>query len=53
MPVFARVLKQLGARQAMGFDNNGSAELYRPTTWVRTAYGYQRDLATATGLFYS
>jgi len=52
MPVFARMLKQLGARQAMGFDNNGSAEMYRPTTWVRTAYGYQRDLATATGLFY-
>jgi hypothetical protein len=52
MPAFARVLKQLGARQAMGFDNNGSAELYRPPSWVRTAYGYQRDLATATGLFY-
>jgi hypothetical protein len=52
MPLFARVLKQLGARQAMGFDNNGSAELYRPPSWVRTAYGYQRDLATATGLFY-
>jgi phosphodiester glycosidase len=53
MPVFARVLRQMGARQALGFDNNGSAELYRPGTPPITAVtGYERPLPTATTLDY-
>src|SRR5439155_10072285 len=30
MPVFARMLRQLGAANAMGFDNNGSTDMFRP-----------------------
>jgi hypothetical protein len=49
---FARVLRQLGAQQAIGFDNNGSAEMYRPGHRPYTAYGYERWLPTATALRY-
>ena len=49
---FARVLRQLGAQQAIGFDNNGSAEMYRPGHRPYTAYGYERWLPTATVLRY-
>jgi hypothetical protein len=53
MPVFARVLQQLGARQALGFDNNGSTELYQPGSAPITAVpGWERSLPTATTLFY-
>jgi hypothetical protein len=53
MPVFARVLKQLGAQQALGFDNNGSAELFRPGAEpITAARGYERPLPTATTLLY-
>ncbi len=49
---FARVLRQLGAQQAIGFDNNGSAEMYRPGSRPYTGYGYERWLPTATTLRY-
>jgi hypothetical protein len=49
---FARVLRQLGAQQAIGFDNNGSAEMYRPGHRPYTGYGYERWLPTATTLRY-
>jgi hypothetical protein len=49
---FARVLRQLGAEQAIGFDNNGSAEMYRPGHRPYTGYGYERWLPTATTLRY-
>jgi len=49
---FARVLRQLGAQQAIGFDSNGSAEMYRPGARPYTAYGYERWLPTATTLRY-
>jgi hypothetical protein len=52
MRSFARVLRQLGAQQAIGFDNNGSAEMYRPGHRPYTAYGYERWLPTATTLRY-
>jgi Phosphodiester glycosidase len=52
MPQFAGVLQQLGATNAMGFDNNNSAELWRPGHAPLTGYGYQRLLPTATTLSY-
>ena len=52
MLTFARVLRQLGAQQAIGFDSNGSAEMYRPGVRPYTAYGYERWLPTATTLRY-
>ena len=52
MLTFARVLRQLGAQQAIGFDSNGSAEMYRPGVRPYTAYGYERWLPTATTLKY-
>jgi phosphodiester glycosidase len=52
MPAFAKVLKQLGAKNAIGFDNNGSAELYRPGSRPVTGYGYERWLPSATTLSY-
>jgi hypothetical protein len=61
MPVFARVLKQLGAVNAMGFDNNGSTDLFRPLPndgscnfagWCATGYGWERSVPLATSLFY-
>jgi hypothetical protein len=52
MRSFAHVLRQLGAQQAIGFDNNGSAEMYRPGFRPHTAYGYERWLPSATTLRY-
>jgi hypothetical protein len=52
MLTFARVLRQMGAEQALGFDNNGSAEMYRPGHRPYTGYGYERWLPTATTLRY-
>jgi Phosphodiester glycosidase len=47
---WARMLVQMGARDAMGFDNNSSTELYRPGTTPITAYGYERYIPSATAL---
>jgi hypothetical protein len=52
MPQFAGVLRGLGATDAMGFDNNNSAELWRPGHQPITGYGYERLLPTATTLAY-
>jgi hypothetical protein len=52
MPQFAGVLRTLGASDAMGFDNNNSAELWRPGHRAITGYGYERLLPTATTLAY-
>lgn len=52
MPTWAKMLKQLGAKDAIGFDNNGSAELFHPKTAPIDAYGYERSLPTATTLTY-
>jgi hypothetical protein len=53
MPQFAGVLQNLGASQALGFDNNNSAELWRPGHTPITGYGYERLLPTATSLSYN
>jgi Phosphodiester glycosidase len=52
MPKFADVLAAMGATDAMGFDNNNSAELWRPGHRPITGYGYERLLPTATSLSY-
>jgi hypothetical protein len=52
MPKFADVLADMGATDAMGFDNNNSAELWRPGHRPITGYGYERLLPTATTLSY-
>jgi Phosphodiester glycosidase len=52
MPTWAKMLKQLGAKDAMGFDNNGSAEMFHPGAAPIDAYGYERSLPTATALTY-
>jgi hypothetical protein len=52
MPKFASVLADMGATAAMGFDNNNSAELWRPGHTPITGYGYERLLPTATTLSY-
>ena len=52
MPRFASVLADMGATDALGFDNNNSAELWRPGHRPITGYGYERLLPTATSLSY-
>jgi len=52
MPKFATVLAGMGATDAIGFDNNNSAELWRPGHRPITGYGYERLLPTATSLSY-
>jgi hypothetical protein len=52
MPKFAGVLADMGATNALGFDNNNSAELWRPGHRPITGYGYERLLPTATSLSY-
>jgi phosphodiester glycosidase len=52
MRKFADVLADMGATDAMGFDNNNSAELWRPGHRPITGYGYERLLPTATTLSY-
>jgi hypothetical protein len=49
---WAKMLVQMGARNAMGFDNNSSTELYRPGVAPVTAYGYERYIPSATFLSY-
>jgi hypothetical protein len=49
---WAKMLVQMGARDAMGFDNNSSTELYRPGVSPITAYGYERYIPSATVLSY-
>lgn len=49
---WAKMLVQMGARDAMGFDNNSSTELFRPGVRPLTAYGYERDIPSATYLAY-
>lgn len=51
-PTWAAMLRQMGARNAMGFDNNSSTELYRPGARPVTAYGYERSVALAVALSY-
>jgi hypothetical protein len=50
---FARMLAQMGATNAMGFDNNSSAELYRPGAKAVTAYGFERQIPVATYLTFN
>jgi len=50
---WAKMLVQMGARDAMGFDNNSSTELFRPGASPITAYGYERDIPSATYLAYN
>lgn len=52
MPTWAKMLKQLGAKDAMGFDNNGSAEMFHPGAAPIDGYGYERWLPSATALIY-
>ncbi len=49
---WAKMLVQMGAQSAMGFDNNSSTELYRPGVSPITAYGYERYIPSATFLSY-
>ena len=49
---WGRMLVQLGAKNAMGFDNNSSTELYRPGANPVTAYGFERSIVSATALTY-
>jgi Phosphodiester glycosidase len=50
---WSKMLVQLGARNAIGFDNNSSTELYVPGrgTWTFSP-GWQRPLTEATALTY-
>jgi hypothetical protein len=50
---WGKMLVQLGAVDAMGFDNNSSTELYVPGrgTWTFSP-GWQRDITEATALAY-
>ena len=50
---FSRMLVQMGATNAMGFDNNSSAELYRPGVTPVTAYGFEREIPAATYLTFN
>lgn len=49
---WARMLVQMGAKSAMGFDNNSSTELFRPGVSPVTAFGYERSIPSATYLSY-
>jgi Phosphodiester glycosidase len=50
---WGKMLVQLGAENAMGFDNNSSTELYAPGngTWTFSP-GWERPITEATALFY-
>jgi hypothetical protein len=50
---WGKMLVQLGARNAIGFDNNSSTELYVPGrgTWTFSP-GWQRQITEATALAY-
>jgi len=49
---WARMLTQMGAQNALGFDNNSSAELYRPGTAPLTAFDWERSIPSAVALSY-
>jgi hypothetical protein len=49
---WARMLTQMGAQSALGFDNNSSAELYRPGTGPLTAFDWERSIPSAVALSY-
>jgi hypothetical protein len=51
---WGKMLVQLGAENAMGFDNNSSTELYAPGqgTWSFSP-GWERPITEATALFYN
>jgi hypothetical protein len=51
---WGKMLVQLGAVNAMGFDNNSSTELYVPSTGTWTfSPGWERSITEATALTYS
>jgi len=49
---WARMLTQMGAQNALGFDNNSSAELYRPGAAPLTAFDWERSIPSAVALSY-
>jgi hypothetical protein len=50
---WGKMLVQLGAQNAMGFDNNSSTELYVPGTGTYSfSPGWERDITEATALSY-
>src|SRR4051794_27741120 len=49
---WARMLQQMGAVSALGFDNNSSAELYRPGAAPLTAFNWERSIPSAVALSY-
>jgi hypothetical protein len=52
MPDFARVLAQLGATNAMGFDSNSHADFWRSGASPITAFGYEPGAPAASMLSY-
>ena len=52
MPDYARVLAQLGATNAMGFDSNSHADFWRSGASPITAFGYEPGAPAATMLSY-
>ncbi len=53
MPDFARVLAQLGATNAMGFDSNSHADFWRSGASPITAFGGEPSAPAATLLSYN
>ena len=52
MPDYARVLAQLGAQNAMGFDSNSHADFWRTGASPIDAFGYEPGSPEATMLTY-
>jgi hypothetical protein len=52
MPDYARVLAQLGVKNAMGFDSNSHADFWRGGAAPLTAFGYEPGSPEATMLTY-
>jgi hypothetical protein len=50
---WAAMLDELGARDAMGFDNNSSTTLHVPGQATLTAFDWERPIPTATTLSYT
>jgi hypothetical protein len=50
---WARMLSQMGAQNALGFDNNSSTELYRPGAAPITAFNWERSIPSAIALSYA
>jgi hypothetical protein len=50
---WARMLEQMGAVGALGFDNNSSTELYRPGVTPLTAFSWERSIPSALALSYT